>query len=96
MLLSSTLPISCRGISGTGTVRWRSNCSSFALAVESPSSSASRIICYILPLASDICFIPACVWNHAVITLLQACAATLAVRAMFLRDAVNRMSENTC
>lgn len=69
ILLSRTLPISCRGISGTGTVWWRSNCSSFAFAVESPSSSASRITCHILPLARDICFVPACICTHAVTTL---------------------------
>ncbi len=45
-LVLSTLPMSCRGFSGTGTVWWRSNCSSFALAVESPSSSASREKCH--------------------------------------------------
>lgn len=40
--LLSKLPISWRG-SGTGMVGRRSNCSSFALAVQSPSSSAKAL-----------------------------------------------------
>jgi hypothetical protein len=34
--------------------------------------------------------VPACFRTHAVITWFEACAATLAVRALFLHDAVNR------
>lgn len=37
------------------------------------------------------CFIPACFPTQAVITLLRVYEATLAVRAKFLRDAVNGM-----
>lgn len=56
-------------------------------SMHHPYVSHASISC---SLARDVCFIPACL-NAVIVTLFGACAASLAVWAVLLRDAVDGM-----